>query len=81
MIEFLADYDKPANGIVSKDGSKLLIYFDGGGVKCYALKDNYYLDESVKTPMYNSSDYVTSELVQVGLIKLDDILKELEELR
>ena len=81
MIEFLADYDKPANGIVSKDGSKLLIYFAGGGTRCYMLKENTYLDECVKTPKYNPSDYVTSELVQIGLIKLDDILKELEELR
>ena len=81
MIEFLADYGKPASGIVSKDGSKLLIYFDGGVTRCYALEMPIFLDDVVKQPTYNPSDYVTSELVQIGLIKLDDILKELEELR
>ena len=82
MILFRADYERPANAITSKDGKKLLIFFDGGGTQCYLLgvpiKD--YSDWS-KTENYNPTDYVTSELVQIGLIKLDDILKELEELK
>lgn len=71
--------DKVASGLISTNGKRLVIAFEGGGQQTFALEKPFTCNFDYAT--YNAKDYKTEELVEVGLIKLSDILDELDSLR